>query len=42
MPVGVELLGRPFSEADLLKLAFSYEQQTHHRRPPALTPPLSR
>jgi Asp-tRNA(Asn)/Glu-tRNA(Gln) amidotransferase A subunit family amidase len=42
MPVGVELLGRPFSEADLLKLAFSYEQQTHHRRPPALMPPLSR
>ena len=40
MPVGVEFLGRPFSETDLLKLAFSYEQQTHHRRPPALTPPL--
>jgi Asp-tRNA(Asn)/Glu-tRNA(Gln) amidotransferase A subunit family amidase len=40
MPVGVELLGRPFAEADLLKLAFSYEQQTHHRHPPWLTPPL--
>ena len=40
MPVGVELIGRPFSEADLLKLAFSYEQQTHHRRPPSLAPPL--
>jgi len=40
MPVGVEFLGRPFAEADLLKLAYSYEQQTHHRRPPSLTPPL--
>jgi Asp-tRNA(Asn)/Glu-tRNA(Gln) amidotransferase A subunit family amidase len=42
MPVGVEMLGRPFSEADLLRLAFSYEQQTHHRRPPTLTPSLPR
>jgi len=40
LPVGIELLGRPFSEVDLLKLAFSYEQATHHRRPPSLTPPL--
>jgi Asp-tRNA(Asn)/Glu-tRNA(Gln) amidotransferase A subunit family amidase len=40
MPVGVEFLGRPFAEADLLKLAYSYEQQTHHRRAPSLTPPL--
>ncbi len=40
MPVGVEFLGRPFSEPDLLKLAYAFEQSTHHRRPPALTPPL--
>ncbi|HEX7136417.1 MAG TPA: amidase family protein, partial [Vicinamibacterales bacterium] len=40
LPVGVELLGRPFSETELLKLAYSYEQQTHHRRPPVLTPTL--
>src|SRR5262245_17511815 len=38
MPVGVEFLGRPFSEVDLLRLAFAYEQATHHRRPPSLTP----
>ncbi len=37
-PVGVELLGRPFAEPTLLGLAFSYEQATRHRRPPALTP----
>jgi Asp-tRNA(Asn)/Glu-tRNA(Gln) amidotransferase A subunit family amidase len=40
MPVGVEFLGRPFSEPDLLKLAYSFEQATHHRRLPSLTPPL--
>ena len=40
MPVGVELLGRPFSEPELLKLAYAFEQATHHRHPPALTPRL--
>lgn len=38
MPVGVELLGRPFAERELLRIAYAYEQATHHRRPPALTP----
>jgi amidase len=40
MPVGVEFLGRPFSEPDLLKLAFAFEQATRHRRPPSATPRL--
>ena len=40
LPVGVEMLGRPFAEADLIRLAYSYEQGTHHRRPPASTPAL--
>jgi amidase len=40
MPVGVELLGRPYSEVGLLKLAFAYESAARHRRPPALAPPL--
>jgi hypothetical protein len=39
-PVGVELLGRPFSEPVLLALAFAYEQATRRRRPPASTPRL--
>jgi len=39
-PAGVELLGRPFSEATLIALAYGYEQSTHHRRPPPTTPPL--
>lgn len=42
MPVGVEFLGRPFAEVDLLRLAFAYERAAQHRRAPELTPPLRR
>ncbi|WP_227354286.1 amidase family protein [Haladaptatus salinisoli] len=34
LPVGVELLGRAFSEPRLFELAYSYERATRHRRPP--------
>ena len=34
IPVGMEFLGREFTEGDLLGLAYSWEQATHHRRPP--------
>jgi amidase len=40
LPIGVELLGRPYSEGNLLKAAFDYEQATKHRRPPSTTPAL--
>lgn len=40
VPIGVEFLGRPFSEFDLIRLAYGYEQQTKHRRPPVSTPSL--
>ncbi len=40
LPVGIELLGRPFSDAHLVALAYAFEQATHHRRPPATTPAL--
>jgi amidase len=40
LPVGLELLGRPWSERQLIKFAYAYEQSTHHRRPPASTPAL--
>jgi len=40
LPAGLQLLGRPWSEPRLLELAYSYEQATHHRRPPFSTPPL--
>jgi len=38
VPIGVELLGKPFSEATLIKLAYSYEQASHNRRPPPSAP----
>ncbi len=40
LPAGLEILGRPWSEATLIRIAYGYEQATHHRRPPASTPPL--
>jgi Asp-tRNA(Asn)/Glu-tRNA(Gln) amidotransferase A subunit family amidase len=40
LPVGLELLGRAWSEPQLIKFAYAYEQATHHRRPPASTPAL--
>ena len=40
LPVGVELLGRPFDDAKLVSYAYAYEQATHHRRAPARTPAL--
>jgi Asp-tRNA(Asn)/Glu-tRNA(Gln) amidotransferase A subunit family amidase len=40
LPVGIELLGRAWSEPQLIKFAYAYEQATRHRRPPASTPAL--
>ncbi len=40
LPIGVELLGRPFDDAKLVSYAYAYEQAAHHRRPPDRTPPL--
>ncbi|HZT77777.1 MAG TPA: amidase family protein [Vicinamibacterales bacterium] len=36
LPAGLQFLGRAWSEATLLRLAYAYEQATHHRRPPSL------
>lgn len=38
LPAGLQILGRPYSEAVLIKFAFAYEQATLHRKPPALFP----
>ncbi len=40
LPVGLEFLGRPFTEEMLLGLGYAFEQATHHRRPPPDTPRL--
>ncbi len=40
LPVGLELLGRDFSEGALLRYAYAYEQATARREPPASTPAL--
>jgi Asp-tRNA(Asn)/Glu-tRNA(Gln) amidotransferase A subunit family amidase len=42
LPVGLELLGRAWSEPQLIKFAYAYEQATRHRRPPDSTPTLDR
>jgi amidase len=34
LPAGLQLLGRPWSEGELIRLAYAYEQATHHRHPP--------
>jgi Asp-tRNA(Asn)/Glu-tRNA(Gln) amidotransferase A subunit family amidase len=39
VPVGIEFLGRPWSEKLLLEIAYAYEQATTHRRPPPSIPP---
>jgi len=36
LPVGLELLGRAWSESELLGMAYAFEQLTRHRRPPPL------
>jgi Asp-tRNA(Asn)/Glu-tRNA(Gln) amidotransferase A subunit family amidase len=38
VPVGFELLGGPFSEASLLRIAYAYEQSVKPRRAPKSTP----
>jgi Asp-tRNA(Asn)/Glu-tRNA(Gln) amidotransferase A subunit family amidase len=36
LPAGLQFFGRVWSEPRLLELAYSYEQATHHRKPPPL------
>jgi amidase len=40
VPVGVELLGKPFDEPRLIAMAYAYEQSAQPRKPPARTPSL--
>ncbi len=40
LPAGLQFLGRPFGEGELLRMAYAYESATRHRRPPRMFPPL--
>ena len=40
LPVGLEFLGRPFTEAMLLRFGYAFEQGTGYRRAPESAPPL--
>jgi amidase len=41
VPVGFELVGKPYGEPDLLRLAYAYEGEAQRRRPPESAPTLS-
>ena len=41
LPIGLEMLGRPFTEATLFELGYAYEQGTKRREPPSTTPALA-
>lgn len=36
LPAGITFFGRAWDEPTLIRLAYGYEQATHHRRPPVL------
>ena len=41
LPVGISFIGRRWSEARLIGLAYAYEQATRHRRPPTFMPTIA-
>jgi Asp-tRNA(Asn)/Glu-tRNA(Gln) amidotransferase A subunit family amidase len=40
LPAGMTLVGRAWDELTLIRLAYGYEQVTHHRHAPPTTPPI--
>jgi amidase len=41
LPVGLSFIGPAWSEAVLIRLAYAYEQATHHRRAPEFRPTIA-
>jgi amidase len=42
VPVGMDILGRPWSEGRLIQIAYGFEQATHYRKSPESAPSLHR
>jgi len=40
LPAGITFMGKPYDDGTMIKLAYAYEQGTHHRRAPDTTPKL--
>jgi Asp-tRNA(Asn)/Glu-tRNA(Gln) amidotransferase A subunit family amidase len=40
LPAGITFMGKPYEDGTMIKLAYAYEQGTHHRRTPDSTPKL--
>ena len=38
LPAGLQFLGRAWSEPDLIRMVYAYEQATRHRHPPGVRP----
>ena len=38
LPVGITFMGRPWSEATLIRFAYAFERGTRHRQPPRMLP----
>jgi Asp-tRNA(Asn)/Glu-tRNA(Gln) amidotransferase A subunit family amidase len=41
VPIGIDILARPFEDSRLIRIAYAFEQATKFRRPPQSTPPLT-
>ena len=41
VPIGMDILGRPWSEGRLIQIAHGFEEATHFRKPPSSTPPIT-
>lgn len=40
VPIGLDILARPFDDARLIRIAYAFEQAANVRRPPSSAPPL--